>query len=299
MRLSFLSGRYHCTVCHTTQEQRLLILWVGSQHTTTMSIVTAKAYRASPDTKLGIGLRVASNSGLITLRSVDGIFASSGLHTGMELLSVNGIPTHGMAVDDVVAILSQVMGEVTLEARATSPLANIGQNNVSQPPVAPSNDFSAPPPLPVPNATPPVSNTPLAVFSLKRGQGGTVSVFSDRLQVVYSKNNTVKVFHFDESPNKDNRQIYALDGGCRTYCCNAHSTFGCDGVIHVNHCADLGGLGARMCSTPLIYNVDDPYGLMLVWESALYAYKNQHCDTSFYFPGTVRTQVMERMKPRK
>ena len=89
-----------------------------------MSIVTAKAHRPTQDTQLGISLKGKGN--VITIRKVDGIFAASGLLPGMELISVNGIPTTGMALDEVVSILRQITGEVVVEAKAI-PLAENGR----------------------------------------------------------------------------------------------------------------------------------------------------------------------------
>ena len=71
--------------------------------------------------------------------------------------------------------------------------------------------------------------------------------------------------------------------------------------MEVNQCGSLGCLGARMSSVPLWYRVDDPYGLMLVWETALKAYFREQgrdensLSISFHYPGKVRQQVMERM----
>ena len=89
-----------------------------------MSIVTAKAYRATLDTKLGISLKGKDN--VISVRRVEGIFASSGLLPGMELISVNGFPTAGMALEDVVSILRQTTGEVVVQAK-TIPVVENGR----------------------------------------------------------------------------------------------------------------------------------------------------------------------------
>jgi hypothetical protein len=154
-----------------------------------------------------------------------------------------------------------------------------------------------------------MTQPPIATFSLNGGRG-SVSVYPDRLEVSPPDNKPNRTYSFEEYPNANgDTQIYALDGGCRTYCCKAHAhgmeSCGCSfgNVIHINQCASLGCCGAQFCSRPMIYNVDDPYGLMMVWEQALQGYHRRKAGNaavavnlpiSFYYPGNVHQQVMSR-----
>ena len=136
-------------------------------------------------------------------------------------------------------------------------------------------------------------------FSLKGGQG-RVFVLDDRIQVIPNfKQGKKKDIMYADYPHTGYTQILAYDRTCRTFCCTAKSTRCLGNVIHTNHCALLGCCGAQCCSTPMIYNVDDPYGFMVSWERAAKAYHKKHNNgkeppISFYFPGNVRAQVMNR-----
>eukprot|EP00978_Attheya_sp_CCMP212_P020540 scaffold58938_cov53-Attheya_sp.AAC.3 len=113
------------------------------------SLVKAEAFKALPDSKIGLSLRIHTD-GLIKLLEIDpdGIFAGSSLEPGMTLLSINNVQTIGLALDDVANIIQTLnQGTVVIFASTAScdehPQENVLLHNEDQ--LSQAKDIIVPP----------------------------------------------------------------------------------------------------------------------------------------------------------
>ena len=83
-----------------------------------MAPIAASVTKQSTDTRLGIGLINSTAGAPVTISSIasDGLFANSGLTTGMQVLSINNIASDGLTSGQAVQMLKDAIGQVLVIA---------------------------------------------------------------------------------------------------------------------------------------------------------------------------------------
>lgn len=82
--------------------------------------VIVSAAKTSPESKIGI--KFEGRKGKIILKDISpsGLFASTNLQVGQEIVSINGTSISGKNVPEVLAMLVSIQKDVTIEARMIS-----------------------------------------------------------------------------------------------------------------------------------------------------------------------------------
>jgi hypothetical protein len=107
----------------TKNEQPFFTVNTKAKQSTSMPIVTAQVIKPTPESKLGIGFAGDTGTGSIVVTKISdtGLFASTQLRVGQEILSVNDIPVKGgVTVLSVLAILQSSPKNVVIQARYNS-----------------------------------------------------------------------------------------------------------------------------------------------------------------------------------
>jgi C-terminal processing protease CtpA/Prc len=83
--------------------------------------ITAVVNKTSPDDKLGVSIKRLPSSGLTVVGKVspDGLFGKTGLKEGMKVLKVNNRDVNLMELNDLLMVLKESSGMITILAEAT------------------------------------------------------------------------------------------------------------------------------------------------------------------------------------
>jgi len=102
-----------------------------------MAPIAASAFKESIDSRLGIGLINSVPGAPVTVSKIapDGLFPSSGLVVGMQVLSINNLPLDGMTSGQAIQILKDAVGQIVLVA--DNPVQAAVVTSTSLPIVAP------------------------------------------------------------------------------------------------------------------------------------------------------------------
>lgn len=85
-----------------------------------MAIFTVQVTKSTPESKLGISFSAEGGRVVLTKISENGLFASTALAVGQEILSINETRVAGMDIQEVLSILKSIPEVVTIEAKATN-----------------------------------------------------------------------------------------------------------------------------------------------------------------------------------
>ena len=89
----------------------------STNHDDSAGIITAMVYKESIDTQVGIGLKGNANKNLYISSIADGgLFASTDLKTGQDLLTINNIDCQNMSSTEAIKLIRSTKGNLTITA---------------------------------------------------------------------------------------------------------------------------------------------------------------------------------------
>jgi hypothetical protein len=89
----------------------------STNHDESAGIITAMVYKESIDTQVGIGLKGNANKNLYISSIADGgLFASTDLKTGQDLLTINNIDCQNMSSTEAIKLIRSTKGNLTITA---------------------------------------------------------------------------------------------------------------------------------------------------------------------------------------